>query len=159
MQLHRPKRQPIKSDHAGVWSAELLPSFSRQKIKKHPKRSCLRPGEQRREQHDGEDAVPVFHQRPVRGCGKREDLRHHQPQRRLGESRQQPLDGQRLLACHRSLSPLPPPSPPSSRQVICKVSYASVGDVDRAVAAAKEAYDNGPWGKMNPRDRGSLLYK
>lgn len=44
-------------------------------------------------------------------------------------------------------------------QVICKVSYASVGDVDRAVAAAKEAYENGPWGKMNPRDRGSLLYR
>uniref|UniRef100_A0A665WW35 10-formyltetrahydrofolate dehydrogenase n=1 Tax=Echeneis naucrates TaxID=173247 RepID=A0A665WW35_ECHNA len=48
---------------------------------------------------------------------------------------------------------------PTDGSVICKVSYASVGDVDRAVAAAKEAYEIGPWGKMNPRDRGSLLYK
>uniref|UniRef100_A0A3Q0RRM3 10-formyltetrahydrofolate dehydrogenase n=1 Tax=Amphilophus citrinellus TaxID=61819 RepID=A0A3Q0RRM3_AMPCI len=48
---------------------------------------------------------------------------------------------------------------PTDGSVICKVSYASVGDVDRAVAAAKEAYENGPWGKMNPRDRGSLLYR
>uniref|UniRef100_A0A8C5N4T7 formyltetrahydrofolate dehydrogenase n=1 Tax=Gouania willdenowi TaxID=441366 RepID=A0A8C5N4T7_GOUWI len=48
---------------------------------------------------------------------------------------------------------------PTDGSVICKVSYASVGDVDRAVAAAKEAFDNGPWGRMNPRDRGSLLYK
>ncbi|PWA20014.1 hypothetical protein CCH79_00016081 [Gambusia affinis] len=48
---------------------------------------------------------------------------------------------------------------PFPLQVICKVSYASVADVDRAVAAAKEAFDSGPWGRMNPRDRGSLLYK
>ncbi|XP_034019646.1 mitochondrial 10-formyltetrahydrofolate dehydrogenase [Thalassophryne amazonica] len=48
---------------------------------------------------------------------------------------------------------------PTDGSVVCKVSYSSVGDVDRAVAAAKEAFDNGPWGKMNPRDRGSLLYK
>uniref|UniRef100_A0A8C7T0S8 formyltetrahydrofolate dehydrogenase n=1 Tax=Oncorhynchus mykiss TaxID=8022 RepID=A0A8C7T0S8_ONCMY len=31
--------------------------------------------------------------------------------------------------------------------------------VDRAVAAAKEAFEVGPWGRMNPRDRGTLLYK
>ncbi|KAK9525288.1 hypothetical protein VZT92_016012 [Zoarces viviparus] len=48
---------------------------------------------------------------------------------------------------------------PTDGSVICKVSFSSVGDVDRAVAAAKEAYYNGPWGRMNPRDRGSLLYK
>ncbi|XP_033831960.1 mitochondrial 10-formyltetrahydrofolate dehydrogenase [Periophthalmus magnuspinnatus] len=48
---------------------------------------------------------------------------------------------------------------PSDGSVICQVSYCSVGDVDRAVAAAKEAYEEGPWGRMNPRDRGSLLYR
>ncbi|XP_054631808.1 mitochondrial 10-formyltetrahydrofolate dehydrogenase-like isoform X2 [Dunckerocampus dactyliophorus] len=48
---------------------------------------------------------------------------------------------------------------PTDGSVICRVSYASVGDVDRAVAAAKQAFVNGPWGKMNPRDRGSLLYR
>uniref|UniRef100_A0A8C7W8R9 10-formyltetrahydrofolate dehydrogenase n=1 Tax=Oncorhynchus mykiss TaxID=8022 RepID=A0A8C7W8R9_ONCMY len=41
----------------------------------------------------------------------------------------------------------------------CCIAYASVGDVDRAVAAAKEAFEVGPWGRMNPRDRGTLLYK
>ncbi|XP_049617677.1 mitochondrial 10-formyltetrahydrofolate dehydrogenase isoform X2 [Syngnathus scovelli] len=48
---------------------------------------------------------------------------------------------------------------PTDGSVICKVSYASVGDVDQAVAAAKAAFYTGPWGKMNPRDRGNLLYK
>ncbi|KAM3859193.1 mitochondrial 10-formyltetrahydrofolate dehydrogenase [Diretmus argenteus] len=48
---------------------------------------------------------------------------------------------------------------PADGSAICKVAYASVEDVDRAVAAAKEAFVNGPWGKMNPRDRGNLLYK
>uniref|UniRef100_A0A8C7HCC4 formyltetrahydrofolate dehydrogenase n=1 Tax=Oncorhynchus kisutch TaxID=8019 RepID=A0A8C7HCC4_ONCKI len=42
---------------------------------------------------------------------------------------------------------------PADGSVICKVAYASVGDVDRAVAAAKEAFEVGPWGRMNPRDR------
>ncbi|KAF3859478.1 hypothetical protein F7725_021877 [Dissostichus mawsoni] len=48
---------------------------------------------------------------------------------------------------------------PTDGSVICKVAYASVGDVDRAVAAAKEAFYEGPWGRMNPRDRGTLLFK
>uniref|UniRef100_A0A8C8F6S9 10-formyltetrahydrofolate dehydrogenase n=1 Tax=Oncorhynchus tshawytscha TaxID=74940 RepID=A0A8C8F6S9_ONCTS len=48
---------------------------------------------------------------------------------------------------------------PADGSVICKVAYASVGDVDQAVAAAKEAFEVGPWGRMDPRDRGTLLYK
>ncbi|XP_036386610.1 cytosolic 10-formyltetrahydrofolate dehydrogenase [Megalops cyprinoides] len=48
---------------------------------------------------------------------------------------------------------------PSDGQPICEVSLAQVADVDRAVAAAKEAFEEGEWGKMNPRDRGRLIYR
>lgn len=44
-------------------------------------------------------------------------------------------------------------------QAICDVSLAQISDVNKAVAAAKEAFEEGEWGKMNPRDRGRLIYK
>lgn len=44
-------------------------------------------------------------------------------------------------------------------QAICDVSLAQISDVDKAVAAAKEAFKEGEWGKMNPRDRGRLIYQ
>ncbi|CAL8340988.1 unnamed protein product [Lota lota] len=48
---------------------------------------------------------------------------------------------------------------PTDGTAICEVSLAQVGDVDKAVAAAKEAFEVGEWGRMNPRDRGRLLYR
>ncbi|KAM8973914.1 mitochondrial 10-formyltetrahydrofolate dehydrogenase isoform 2-T2 [Pelodytes ibericus] len=48
---------------------------------------------------------------------------------------------------------------PTDGSAICKVSYCSVADVDKAVAAAKDAFENGEWGKMNARDRGRILYR
>ncbi|XP_055016334.1 cytosolic 10-formyltetrahydrofolate dehydrogenase-like [Boleophthalmus pectinirostris] len=48
---------------------------------------------------------------------------------------------------------------PTTGTALCDVSLAQISDVDRAVAAAKEAFENGEWGKMNPRDRGRLIYK
>uniref|UniRef100_A0A8C7N0J7 10-formyltetrahydrofolate dehydrogenase n=1 Tax=Oncorhynchus kisutch TaxID=8019 RepID=A0A8C7N0J7_ONCKI len=48
---------------------------------------------------------------------------------------------------------------PTDGTAICDVSLAQSSDVDRAVAAAKEAFEEGEWGKINPRDRGRLLYK
>ena len=32
-------------------------------------------------------------------------------------------------------------------------------DVDRAVAAAREAFDKGPWPRMSPQERGAALLK
>lgn len=45
------------------------------------------------------------------------------------------------------------------KQTICKVSYASLVDVDKAVAAAKDAFEKGEWGRMNARERGRLMYR
>lgn len=48
---------------------------------------------------------------------------------------------------------------PTDGSAICKVSLAQLSDIDKAVSSAKEAFENGEWGKMNPRDRGHLMYR
>uniref|UniRef100_A0A8C5KJ58 formyltetrahydrofolate dehydrogenase n=1 Tax=Jaculus jaculus TaxID=51337 RepID=A0A8C5KJ58_JACJA len=48
---------------------------------------------------------------------------------------------------------------PTDGSTICKVSYASSADVNKAVAAAKDAFENGEWGRMNARERGRLMYR
>ena len=48
---------------------------------------------------------------------------------------------------------------PSTEEVIAHVASANVADVDRAVKAAREAFDSGPWGKTNAAERGRILFK
>lgn len=48
---------------------------------------------------------------------------------------------------------------PSDESVICKVQSASEGDVDKAVKAAKVAFEEGEWSKISARERGQLLFK
>lgn len=40
-----------------------------------------------------------------------------------------------------------------------KVQCASVKDVNKAVDAAKKAFESGEWSKISARERGQLLYK
>ncbi len=48
---------------------------------------------------------------------------------------------------------------PSDNSVVTTVeSAAAVGDVDDAVAAARRAFDAGPWPRMQPFERGRLLH-
>jgi aldehyde dehydrogenase (NAD+) len=42
---------------------------------------------------------------------------------------------------------------PNTEQVIGSVAEADEADMDAAVAAAREAFDNGPWGRMGPAER------
>jgi aldehyde dehydrogenase (NAD+) len=48
---------------------------------------------------------------------------------------------------------------PATEEVICKVAEGDKADIDAAVDAAREAFDNGPWRSMDARDRGALIYK
>ncbi len=48
---------------------------------------------------------------------------------------------------------------PVTEQVVMTFAEASPADVDRAVAAAREAFDHGPWPRMTPSERGQKLLK
>jgi aldehyde dehydrogenase (NAD+) len=48
---------------------------------------------------------------------------------------------------------------PATEQVFASVPQASVADVDRAVAAARRAFDDGPWPRMSPRERSDILIR
>jgi len=48
---------------------------------------------------------------------------------------------------------------PATGQRLRSVPEASVEEVDRAVRAAAEAFDSGPWHSMNTRDRGKVLLR
>lgn len=47
---------------------------------------------------------------------------------------------------------------PTNEEVLCKVAYASEGDIDTAVKAAHEAF-YGSWKSMNARQRGQIMFK
>jgi aldehyde dehydrogenase (NAD+) len=48
---------------------------------------------------------------------------------------------------------------PATEEAIGQVPQASIADVDRAVAAARLAFDEGPWARMSPRERSDALLR
>jgi aldehyde dehydrogenase (NAD+) len=48
---------------------------------------------------------------------------------------------------------------PSTGEVLTEVAEAGAEDVDRAVRAARQAFEDSPWRKLSARDRGRLLYQ
>ena len=48
---------------------------------------------------------------------------------------------------------------PATEEVIAHVAEGDKADIDRAVKAARKAFDSGPWRKMDARDRGRLMNK
>src|SRR5918999_2357747 len=48
---------------------------------------------------------------------------------------------------------------PATGEVICRVAEGDKADVDLAVKAARKAFEEGPWPKLNASERGRLLHK
>ena len=48
---------------------------------------------------------------------------------------------------------------PSTEEVIAQVPDASADDVNRAVAAAKAAFEDGPWASSTAQERGRILFR
>src|ERR1700744_1439270 len=49
---------------------------------------------------------------------------------------------------------------PATGEVIAKVAEGDKADIDKAVVAARNAFEKGPWRRsMTARDRGKVLYR
>src|SRR5271165_896258 len=48
---------------------------------------------------------------------------------------------------------------PATGEILSQVAEGDREDIDRAVKAARAAFENGPWPKMTPSERGRLIWK
>jgi phenylacetaldehyde dehydrogenase len=52
-----------------------------------------------------------------------------------------------------------PTHDPATGEVICQVPAGDATDIDRAVKAARAAFETGPWRRMTPSERGRAIWK
>jgi aldehyde dehydrogenase (NAD+) len=48
---------------------------------------------------------------------------------------------------------------PATEEVIANVAEGDAADVEAAVRAARKAFDEGPWPRMNARERGRIMLR
>jgi aldehyde dehydrogenase (NAD+) len=48
---------------------------------------------------------------------------------------------------------------PATEEVIAEVAEGDKADIDKAVDAARQAFEKGPWSRIDARDRGRLMYR
>jgi phenylacetaldehyde dehydrogenase len=74
----------------------------------------------------------------------------------LATSRKLLIDGKLVDAVSGKSFPV---YDPSTGEVMAQVAEADAADVNRAVKAARKAFDDGPWPRMSPSERGRILWK
>src|SRR5258705_1846844 len=48
---------------------------------------------------------------------------------------------------------------PATGETLANVAEGDAEDINRAVGAARKAFESGPWSRMTPSDRGRLIWK
>jgi len=48
---------------------------------------------------------------------------------------------------------------PATGQTLARVAEGNSEDIDRAVRAARNAFDDGPWGRLTPSERGRIIWR
>ncbi len=71
-------------------------------------------------------------------------------------SRKLLIDGQWVDAASGKTFPV---YNPATGEVLANVAEGDKEDIDRAVKAARRAFETGPWSKMSPTERGQLIYR
>ncbi|MGO8858520.1 MAG: aldehyde dehydrogenase family protein [Steroidobacteraceae bacterium] len=74
----------------------------------------------------------------------------------LSSPRQLLIDGRWVAAASGKIFPV---YDPARGEVIAQVAEADAEDVDRAVGAARRAFETGPWSTMSPSERGRLVWR
>jgi phenylacetaldehyde dehydrogenase len=74
----------------------------------------------------------------------------------VSKPRQLLIDGKWVNAASGKTFPV---YDPSTGEILAQVAEADAADVNQAVKAARKAFDEGPWPRMSPSERGRLLWK
>ncbi len=74
----------------------------------------------------------------------------------IGTPRQMFIDGHWVDAASGKTFDTPNPA---TGETLARVAEGDAEDINRAVSAARRAFDSGPWSRMTPSDRGRLIWK
>src|SRR6202158_4708836 len=74
----------------------------------------------------------------------------------IGKPRKMLIDGKWVNAASGKTFPT---YNPATGEVLAQVAEGDRADIDRAVKAARAAFDTGPWRKLSPSERGRMIWK
>jgi phenylacetaldehyde dehydrogenase len=74
----------------------------------------------------------------------------------IGTPRQMFINGQWVDAASGKTFETPNPA---TGETLARVAQGDAEDINRAVRAARSAFDDGPWGRMTPSERGRIVWK